>query len=148
MAWMDRILMLWCRHFNKGRPLQPFKITPPHNRNAVEQLLTLQEAITQVEALLRAGNIVLLKLRALLFAVLPQATDRIVLLLVFMAAVFAFVPLRYIILVVFVEAFTREMPYRKESSDRWVRRIREWWVRIPAAPVQLIKPDDNKKKKS
>ncbi|CAB4265423.1 unnamed protein product [Prunus armeniaca] len=142
------VLMLWCRHFNKGRPLEPFKITPPHNRNAVEQLLTLQEAITQVEALLRAGNIVLLKLRALLFAVLPQATDRIVLLLVFMAAVFAFVPLRYIILVVFVEAFTREMPYRKESSDRWVRRIREWWVRIPAAPVQLIKPDDNKKKKS
>ncbi|KAK9935792.1 hypothetical protein M0R45_022876 [Rubus argutus] len=142
------VLMLWCRHFNKGKPLEPFRITPPHNRNAVEQLLTLQEAITQVEALLRAGNIILLKIRALLFAVLPQATDRIVLLLVFVAAVFAFVPVRYIILLVFLEAFTREMPYRKDSSDRWVRRIREWWVRIPAAPVQLIKPDDNKKKKS
>lgn len=66
------VLMFWWKHFNKGRPLEPFRITPPHNRNAVEQLLTLQEAITQVEALLRAGNIVLLKLRALLFAVLPQ----------------------------------------------------------------------------
>lgn len=66
------VLMLWCRHFNKGKPLEPFRITPPHNRNAVEQLLTLQEAITQVEALLRAGNIILLKIRALLFAVLPQ----------------------------------------------------------------------------
>lgn len=65
-----------------------------------------------------------------------------------MAAVFAFVPLKYITLLVFLEAFTREMPYRKESSDRWVRRIREWWIRIPAAPVQLIKPDDRKKKKS
>lgn len=77
-----------------------------------------------------------------------QATDKIVILLVFMAATFAFVPLRYIILLVFLEAFTREMPYRKESSDKWVRRIREWWIRIPAAPVQLIKPEDNKKKKS
>ena len=77
-----------------------------------------------------------------------QATDKMVLLLVCMAAMFAFVPMRYIVLLVFVEAFTREMPYRKESSDRWVRRIREWWVRIPAAPVQLIKPEDNKKKKS
>ncbi|KAM5566341.1 hypothetical protein ABKV19_014829 [Rosa sericea] len=141
------VVMLWCRHFNKGKPLKPFRITPPHN-NAVEQLLTLQEAITQVEALLRAGNIILLKIRALLFAVLPQASDKIVILLVFMAAMFAFVPPRYIILLVFLEAFTREMPYRKESSDKWVRRIREWWIRIPAAPVQLIKPEDNKKKKS
>ncbi|XP_050119948.1 uncharacterized protein LOC126597215 [Malus sylvestris] len=142
------VVMLQCRHFNKGKPLEPFRITPPHNRNAVEQLLTLQEAITQVEALLRSGNIILLKIRALMFAVLPQATDRIVLLLVFMAAVFACVPLKYITLLVFLEAFTREMPYRKESSDRWLRRIREWWIRIPAAPVQLIKPDDRKKKKS
>lgn len=65
------VVMLWCRHLNRGKPLEPFRITPPHN-NAVEQLLLLQEAITQVEALLRAGNIILLKIRALLFAVLPQ----------------------------------------------------------------------------
>ena len=68
--------------------------------------------------------------------------------LVFMAAVFVLVPLRYIFLLVFVEAFTREMPYRKENSDKWMRRLREWWIRIPAAPVQLIKPVDDKKKKT
>lgn len=67
--------------------------------------------------------------------------------LVFMAAALAFVPQRYIVLLVFLEAFTREMPYRKESSNRWVRRVKEWWVRIPAAPVRLIKLDDKKKKK-
>ncbi|GLT54327.1 hypothetical protein SLA2020_275330 [Shorea laevis] len=116
-------------------------------RNTVEQLLTLQEAITQVEALIQAGNIILLKIRALLFGVLPQATDQVALVLVFMAAALAFVPQRYIVLLVFLEAFTREMPYRKESSNRWVRRVKEWWVRIPAAPVRLIKLDDKKKKK-
>ncbi|KAA8541450.1 hypothetical protein F0562_025413 [Nyssa sinensis] len=140
------VLMLWHRHVNKRRPLEAFKIIAPPNKNAVEQLLTLQEAITQVEALIQAGNIILLKIRALLFAVLPQATDRIALLFVFMAVLLAFVPLRYLALLVFVEGFTREMPLRKDSNDRWVRRVREWWVRIPAAPVQLIKPDDKKRK--
>ncbi|KAF3457925.1 hypothetical protein FNV43_RR02586 [Rhamnella rubrinervis] len=141
-------LMLWRSHFNKGKSLEPFRITPPANRNPVEQLLTLQEAISHVEALIQAGNIILLKIRALLFAVLPQATDRIVMILVFMAAVCALVPLRYIFLLVFVEAFTREMPYRKENSEKWARRLREWWIRIPAAPVQLVKPVGDKKKKS
>lgn len=142
------VLMLWRRHFNQGEPMEPFRVMPPPSRNAVEQLLTLQDAISQVEALIQAGNIILLKIRAVLFAVIPQETDRVALLLVVLAAVFAFVPLRYIATLVFLEAFTREMPYRKESSDKLVRRVREWWFRIPAAPVQLIKPVDNKKKKS
>ncbi|KAJ1400173.1 hypothetical protein SESBI_29733 [Sesbania bispinosa] len=141
------ILMLWRRHFRKGRPLEAFTVTPPPNRNPVEQLLTLQEAITQFESLIQAANIILLKMRALLLAILPQATEKVAVLLVVIAAVFAFVPPKYIFLVTFIEYYTREMPCRKESSDKWVRRIREWWVRIPAAPVQLIKPDDCKKRK-
>ncbi|CAL5439126.1 unnamed protein product [Camellia sinensis] len=117
------ILMLWYGHIKKERPVEAFKITIPPNENAAEQLLTLQEATTQVESLIQAGNITLLKVRALLFAALPQATDGIAFLLVFV-----------------------EMPLRKASSDRWLRRIREWWVRIPAAPVLLIKADDKKRK--
>lgn len=68
------ILMLWRKHFYRGKTLETFKITPPPNRNAVEQLLALQEAITQVEALIQAGNIILLKIRALLFAI-PLQVD-------------------------------------------------------------------------
>ncbi|XP_056164614.1 uncharacterized protein LOC115688486 isoform X2 [Syzygium oleosum] len=138
------LVMLWRRYFNRGKSLEAFRVTPPPNRNAVEQLLTLQDAISQVEALIQAANIVLLKIRALLFAVVPQATDRVALLLIIMAVVFAFMPPRYLILLAFVEVFTREMPLRKESSNRWLRRMREWWIRIPAAPVQLIKTDDKK----
>ncbi|XWS54387.1 hypothetical protein CRYUN_Cryun10bG0085700 [Craigia yunnanensis] len=141
------IIMLWCRHFNEGKPLEAFRITPPPNRNAVEQLLTLQETVSQLEALIQTGNVMLLKLRALLFAVLPQATDRVALLLVFMAVLLAFVPVKYLILFVFLEAFTRELPYRRESNDRWLRRLKEWWFRIPAAPVQLTRVDHDKKKK-
>ena len=77
---------------------------------------------------------------------LCQATERVALLLIFVAAVLAFASMQHLILLVFLEAFTREMPYRKESSGRWLRRLREWWVRIPAAPVELIKQDDKKGK--
>lgn len=66
------LVMLWRRYFNRGKSLEAFRVTPPPNRNAVEQLLTLQDAISQVEALIQAANIVLLKIRALLFAVVPQ----------------------------------------------------------------------------
>lgn len=68
------IIMLWRRHFRKGGALEPFTVRPPPNRNAVEQLLTLQEAITQFESLIQAGNIALLKIRALLLAILPQVS--------------------------------------------------------------------------
>ncbi|KAH9620675.1 hypothetical protein KSS87_015705 [Heliosperma pusillum] len=139
--------MLWHRVVNKGKLVDAFRITAPPNRNAVEQLITLQEAISQVEALVQAVNIVLLKIRALLFAVLPQATYSVALLLLFMAGFFILVPLKYVILFLFMESYTREMPLRRESSYRWVRRVREWWFRIPAAPVQLIKHEESKKKK-
>ncbi|GAB2233571.1 hypothetical protein Droror1_Dr00002797 [Drosera rotundifolia] len=141
------VVMLWRRHFNKGKTVQPFKIISPPYKNAVEQLIALQEAISQVEALIQAGNVILLKLRALLLAVLPQATDRVALFLIILAAVFALLPLPWIILIVIIEAYTREMPLRRDSSYRWIRRVREWWFRVPAAPVQLIKPEDSKKRK-
>ncbi|XP_031383830.1 uncharacterized protein LOC116197739 isoform X2 [Punica granatum] len=66
------VTMLWRRHFYKGKSVEAYKIIAPPNRNPVEQLLTLQDAIGQVESLIQAGNIILLKIRALLFAVLPQ----------------------------------------------------------------------------
>ncbi|CAN1744423.1 hypothetical protein LINPERHAP1_LOCUS2120 [Linum perenne] len=56
------------------------------------------------------------------------------------------VPLRHLILIVFLETFTREMPYRKESSDRWIRRLREWWIKVPAAPVQIVRIEIKKKR--
>lgn len=64
--------MLWCKHLSKGRPLEVFKVTSPPNRHAVEQLISLQEAISQFEMLVQAGNIILLKLRAIIFASFPQ----------------------------------------------------------------------------
>lgn len=73
------VFMFLRRHFNKKEPVKAFKVEAPPNKNAVEQLLTLQEAITQVEALIQSGNIILLKIRALLIAVLPQVHVSVIL---------------------------------------------------------------------
>lgn len=64
--------MLCSRHFNKGKSLNEVRVTAPPGQNTVEQLLALQQAVSQVETLVQDGNIVLLKFRALLLAAFPQ----------------------------------------------------------------------------
>ena len=66
--------------------------------------------------------------------------------LIAMALGLVFVPVRYVILMGFLEYFTRYMPLRREDTERGMRRLKEWWIRIPAAPVQIVKPDDKKRK--
>ncbi|KAK8340588.1 hypothetical protein V6Z12_A08G108700 [Gossypium hirsutum] len=120
------IFMVVTRFCNQGRPLVELK-------------------------LVQDGNIVLLKFRALLLSIFPQASDRFAALLVFMALILALVPSKFMLLVVFWETFTRYSPLRKASPERWMRRLREWWFSIPAAPVvletQKQKEKDAKKRK-
>ncbi|XP_042053287.1 uncharacterized protein LOC121798382 isoform X2 [Salvia splendens] len=140
------LVMLWRKYFWRRRQLEACKIVAPPSKNAVEQLLLLQEAISQIESLIQSGNVALLKIRALLFAVAPQATDKLSVVLFAMALGLVFVPVRYVILMGFLEYFTRYMPLRREDTERGMRRLKEWWIRIPAAPVQIVKPDDKKRK--
>lgn len=64
-----------------------------------------------------------------------------------MAVVLVFVPSKYLILLSFLEAFTRYSPPRKASTERWERRLREWWFSIPAAPVSLEVEKEDKKRR-
>nr|CAB3486171.1 unnamed protein product [Digitaria exilis] len=100
-----------------------FEIITPPPRRTVEQLLALQEAISQLEAHVQAGNIFLLKLRSLMLAAFPQSTNKVASALVVAAMSFTFVPLRTIVLVILLEAYTRQMPVRKKNSEKLVRRI-------------------------
>lgn len=134
------LFMLWQKHHGNGQLVGAFEVTTPPRRRTVEQLLALQEAISQLEAHVQAGNIFLLKLRSLMLAAFPQSTNKVAVALLIAAATFAFLPLRSIVLVILLEAYTRHMPVRKKSSEKLVRRFREWWLRIPAAPVQLLRP--------
>lgn len=63
------------------------------------------------------------------------------------ALVLASVPSRYVVVMVFLESFTRYSPPRKASTEKWMRRLREWWFSIPAAPVILHTDNEDKKRK-
>ncbi|KAL2934096.1 Lysophospholipase nte1 [Bienertia sinuspersici] len=138
------LLTLW---FSKGRPVAEVKVIAPPAKNAMEQLLAVQNAVSQAEESIQYGNIVLLKLRALLLSIAPQASRICATVLSIMAVVIAFVPIKYIMLLSFLEAFTRYSPPRKASTERWERRFREWWFSIPAAPVMLEREKEDKKRK-
>ncbi|XP_024020266.1 uncharacterized protein LOC21402869 [Morus notabilis] len=140
------IFMVLTRLFSQGNPVDVVKVIAPPPTNKMEQLLAVQNAISQAEGFIQDGNIVLLKLRALLLTMFPQASMKFAVALLLMASILAFVPSRYIVLLLFLETFTRYSPPRRASTERWMRRLREWWFSIPAAPVVIEKEEDKKRK--
>uniref|UniRef100_A0A0D3G598 Uncharacterized protein n=1 Tax=Oryza barthii TaxID=65489 RepID=A0A0D3G598_9ORYZ len=128
-------------------PMMEVKVTSPPPMNTMEQLLAVQNAISKVEELVQDANIVLLKIRALLLASPSQATDKTILALVVIALSLAIVPTRLLVLIMFLEVFTNHSPPRRASTERWTRRLREWWFSIPAAPVVVEKDKEDKKTK-
>ncbi|XP_020577161.1 uncharacterized protein LOC110022518 [Phalaenopsis equestris] len=141
------VFMLLTRFYNRGRPIEAVKVKAPPAMNAMEQLLAVQSAISQVEELVQDGNVVLLKLRALLLAIPSQATDRVIVILILAALPLILLPTKLFLLFTFLEIFTRYSPPRRPSTEKWTRRLREWWFGIPAAPVLLERDKEDKKKR-
>ncbi|CAN6584903.1 unnamed protein product [Malus baccata var. baccata] len=141
------VFMVLTRYFSQGKSTHEVKVLAPPAMNTMEQLLAFQNAISQAEGIIQDGNIVLLKLRALLLSLFPQASERFAIALLVMALALAFLPVKYIVLYIFLETFTCYSPVRRSSTDRWTRRLREWWFSIPAAPVILEREKEDKKKK-
>lgn len=139
--------MVLTRCFNQGRHVYEIKVVAPPPLNTVEQLLALQNAISKAEQHIQEGNIALLKIHGLLNSIFPQASEKFAIGLCCLALIMVFLPSKYIILLVFLELFTRYSPLRKVSTERWMRRLREWWVSIPAAPVYIEREKDYKKRK-
>ncbi|KAI8542897.1 hypothetical protein RHMOL_Rhmol08G0175400 [Rhododendron molle] len=140
------LFMVLTRSFGQGS-VEELNVVVPPSMNTMEQLLAVQNAISQTEELIQDGNIVLLKFRALLLSIFPQASEKCAVALLFMALIVAFLPFKYIVLLVFLELFTKYSPLRKPSTERWTRRLREWWFSIPAAPVVLERAKEDKKRR-
>ncbi|OWM83014.1 hypothetical protein CDL15_Pgr005414 [Punica granatum] len=141
------VFMVLTKYLNQEKDAQKVKVIAPPPMNTMEQLLAVQTAISQAEGFIQDGNIVLLKLRALMMSIYPRASEKLAVTLLVSALVLAFLPSKYIMLMVFLEAFTRYSPPRRASTERWMRRLREWWFSIPAAPVVLERENDDRKRK-
>ncbi|XP_073391627.1 uncharacterized protein [Physcomitrium patens] len=133
--------MAYVRRMRDGAPIKEILISSPPNQNTVEQLLALQQALTELEALIQSGNIFLLKTRALILSARPEATNHVIAILLALAVVVLIFPTRWLILIIFLNVFSSEMPVRIASSRRFMRRIGEWWYSIPVVPVQFLKPE-------
>ncbi|XP_057480578.1 uncharacterized protein LOC130767665 isoform X1 [Actinidia eriantha] len=140
------VFMVITRSCSQGS-VDELKVVAPPALTTVEQLLAVQNAISQAEELIQDGNIVLLKSRALLLSIFPQASEKFAVALLVGALMLAFLPSKYIVLLIFLETFTQYSPLRKASTERWTRRLREWWFSIPAAPVVLERAKEDKKRK-
>ncbi|WCJ21945.1 hypothetical protein M5689_004055 [Euphorbia peplus] len=141
------IFMVITRFCNRGQPIDEVKVIAPPPMNTMEQLLAVQNAISHAEQVIQDGNVVLLKLRGLFLCIFPQASDKLAIALLCMALLLVLIPAKYIFLITFLEMFTRYSPPRRESTERWIRRLKEWWFSIPAAPVLLEIEKEEKKKK-
>ncbi|KAK9069559.1 hypothetical protein SSX86_011463 [Deinandra increscens subsp. villosa] len=141
------INMMLARHFSDGKPISELKVTVPPGMNKMEQLLAVQNAISQAEELVQEGNVVLLKIYGLLLSIFPQASNRFAAALVAFALFLTIIPFRYVLLLTFLEEFTKYSPMRKAQTERFIRRMREWWFSIPAAPVVVERAQEDKKKK-
>lgn len=74
-----------------------------------------------------------------------QATDLVVLALVVVAVLLILVPIKNLAPVIVVETLTREMPLRKKTTNKVRRRFKDWWARIPVAPVQITRSNKDRK---
>ncbi|KAD6454119.1 hypothetical protein R6Q59_015913 [Mikania micrantha] len=147
MLAFTALFIVITRWSSRGREVDEFRVIAPPPMNTMEQLLAIQNAISQAEELIQDANILLLKLRGLLLSIFPQASDRFAVALVIIGLFVAVVPMRYVIILVLLEELTKYSPMRRSSTERWNRRVREWWFSIPAAPVVLEKANEDKKKK-
>lgn len=66
------LYMAYVRYMRAGAAIKEVLVLKPPKMNAVEQVLALQQALSQLEGLIQTGNIFLLKTRAVVLSVLPE----------------------------------------------------------------------------
>lgn len=147
MLLLNAGLILWLRHSGqnsqgaRSRRSEVVVATPP-NKSAVEQIMVLQQALAQVESAIQGANIALLKARALFLSELPQASDELVAVHVVAAVLLAVLPLRVVVLLFLLDSFTRQLEFRREQTERLIRRMKEWWHRIPVVRVRFVEREE------
>ncbi|KAE8710696.1 VQ motif-containing family protein [Hibiscus syriacus] len=102
---------------NQGRPSVEIMVKAPPPMTTMEQLLAVQNAISQAEQLIQDGNIALLKFRALQLSIFPQASEKLAAVLVFIALILALVPSKYMVMVVSWIRYEVSPPRKANTED-------------------------------
>ncbi|MCO5596039.1 hypothetical protein L7F22_050095 [Adiantum nelumboides] len=112
----------------------------------MDEVITAQRAVSQIEDFLQTLNISLLKVLAIILSVQPEAKIYKPVVLLILALLLAIIPVKYIIFLVHLLIFIFTL--RDKTSDyKILRRLREIWYGIPPIPVHMVKSDADEEKK-
>ncbi|KAJ3707672.1 hypothetical protein LUZ61_011377 [Rhynchospora tenuis] len=109
---------------------------PPSN--TLQKMIALKEAMASMENYLQSLNVALLKLRTIFLAGQPEVTTQVALVLLAGSLTLLVVPFKYILSVLLVDLFTRELEFRKEMVLKFRTFIKEKWESIDATPVIIV----------
>ncbi|XP_042419116.1 uncharacterized protein LOC122007330 [Zingiber officinale] len=109
---------------------------PPSN--TIQKILALKEAMTYMENYLQNVNVVLLKIRAIMLSVQPEATSEVALVLLAAATFLIVMPFKYVSALLIFDLFTRELEFRRETVRKFRSFVRDRWGAIHAAPVVVL----------
>ncbi|CAA0812434.1 Plant protein of unknown function (DUF639 [Striga hermonthica] len=115
---------------------------------AFPKIIALKEAMREVEKFLQNVNVVLLKIRSVILSGHPQVTTEVALALLFGSTVLLVIPFKYIIAFVIFDLFTRELEFRREMVQAFMKFVKERWDVVPAAPVVVLPFEDSHMRKT
>ncbi|MCO5571771.1 hypothetical protein L7F22_025519 [Adiantum nelumboides] len=127
---------------NKAAKYQEIVVQSPSGVS-LDQVVTAQRAISQLQGILQATTVVLLKTWALALSVNPEATNLLVCVVLSLALVLALIPFKVLALAIHVAIFISTIKNRT-SGSKLHRRLRELWHSIPPLSVCLVESDEEK----
>ncbi|MCO5566711.1 hypothetical protein L7F22_020390 [Adiantum nelumboides] len=127
---------------NKAAKYQEIVVQSPSGVS-LDQVVTAQRAISQLQGILQATTVVLLKTWALVLSVNPEATNLLVCVVFSLVLGLALISFRVLALAIHVAIFTSTLKNRT-SGSKLHRRLRELWHSIPPLPVCLVESNEEK----
>ncbi|KAG2396337.1 uncharacterized protein HKW66_Vig0062870 [Vigna angularis] len=130
-----------------GRSFGEVTIRDQPPSNTIQKIIAVKDAMRDVEDFMQQVNVALLKIRSVLLSGHPQITTEIAMVLISSATILLIVPFKYIFSFLLLDMFTRELEFRREMAQKFIKILRERWHAVPAAPVSIL-PFQNEEARS
>ncbi|XP_027359335.1 uncharacterized protein LOC113867982 isoform X2 [Abrus precatorius] len=130
-----------------GRSFGEVTIRDQPPSNTLQKIIAVKDAMRDVENSMQQVNVSLLKIRSILLSGHPQITTEVALLLLCSSTILLVIPFKYILSFLLLDMFTRELEFRREMVQKFMKFLRERWRTVPAAPVSVL-PFENEESKS
>ncbi|MCO5579031.1 hypothetical protein L7F22_032883 [Adiantum nelumboides] len=140
------VLIIWLRISGKAMEHREVFVQSSSGGVSLDQVITAQRAVSQMENVLQSINISLLKLLAIIMSVKPKAAVKVAVVFLTLALVLVIAPVKYVVFAMHLGLFAFTLR-DKTAENRLVRRLRELWHTIPPVPVRMIESDGNKTQK-